>query len=104
MSLQESIKMKTPNRPIAWARLMRRYGTLIGFLFIVVIFWWYKPDTFMTIPNWVNITRQVSILGVVAFVMTVVMVTGDFDLSVGAMASLAGIIAGTLFQQEYSIT
>jgi ribose transport system permease protein len=104
MSLQESVKRKTSNRPIAWARLMRRYGTLIGFLLIVVIFWWYKPDTFMTIPNWVNITRQVSILGVVAFVMTVVMVTGDFDLSVGAMASLTGIIAGTLFQQEQSIT
>ncbi|MDQ7033726.1 MAG: ABC transporter permease [Anaerolineae bacterium] len=82
---------------------MRRYGTLIGFLLVVAIFWWQKPQTFMTIPNWVNITRQVSILGVVAFAMTVVMVTGDFDLSVGSMASLAGIIAGLLFQQEQSL-
>lgn len=84
-------------------RVLRRYGTLIGFIMIVGIFWWQKPDTFMTIPNWINITRQVSILGVIAFTMTVVMVAGDFDLSVGAMASLAGIIAGTLFQQEQSI-
>lgn len=84
-------------------QILRRYGTLFGFLMIVLFFWQQKPDTFMTIPNWINITRQVSILGVVAFTMTVVMVTGDFDLSVGAMASLAGIVAGTLFQQEYSI-
>lgn len=57
----------------------------------------------MTIPNWINITRQMSILGVVAFTMTIVMVTGDFDLSVGAMASLVGIVAGTLFQSEQPI-
>jgi ribose transport system permease protein len=36
-------------------------------------------------------------LAVVAFTMTVVMSMGDFDLSVGAMASLAGVVAATLF-------
>ncbi len=82
----------------AISRLLRRYGTLIGFLLIVVFFWSQRPATFMTIPNWVNITRQMSILGVVAFSMTIVMVTGDFDLSVGAMASLVGIVAGVTFQ------
>lgn len=93
----------TPVSRQSIGRILRRYGTLIGFLLIVGIFWWQKPDTFMTIPNWINITRQVSILGVVAFTMTVVMVAGDFDLSVGAMASLAGIVAGVLFQQEQSV-
>lgn len=83
--------------------ILRRYGTLIGFLLIVGFFWTQRPQTFMTIPNWVNITRQMSILGVVAFTMTIVMVTGDFDLSVGAMASLVGIVAGTTFQSGGSI-
>ena len=90
-------------RRIEWSRLLRRYGTLIGFVVIIALLWWQKPDTFMTLPNWLNITRQVSILGVVAFTMTVVMVVGDFDLSVGAMASLVGIVAGTLFQHGQSI-
>ena len=61
-------------------RFLRRYGTLVGFILIVIFFWTQRPGTFMTIPNWVNITRQMSILGVVAFTMTIVMVTGDFDL------------------------
>ena len=82
---------------------LRRYGTLIGFLLIVLFFWTQRPQTFMTVPNWVNITRQMSILGVVAFTMTIVMVTGDFDLSVGAMASLVGIVAGTTFQNGGSV-
>ena len=86
------------------ASILRRYGTLIGFLAIVLFFWTQRPQTFMTLPNWVNITRQMSILGVVAFTMTIVMVSGDFDLSVGAMASLAGIVAGTSFQSGGSVS
>lgn len=86
-----------------WLRRVWSFGTLIGFLLVVVVFWWQKPDTFMTVRNWLNITQQVSILGVVAFTMTIVMVTGDFDLSVGSMASLAGITAALLFQAERPI-
>ena len=100
MSAQSS--QQQPDR-FSIPRILRRYGTLIGFLLIVVFFSIQRPATFMTIPNWVNITRQMSILGVVAFTMTIVMVTGDFDLSIGAMASLVGIVAGTMFQNDGSI-
>jgi hypothetical protein len=40
-----------PARRIEWGRLLRRYGTLIGFLAIIGLLSWQKPDTFMTIPN-----------------------------------------------------
>jgi ribose transport system permease protein len=43
------------------------------------------------------------LLTFVAVTMTVVMVMGDFDLSVGAMASLAGVIAAILFTQDWPI-
>lgn len=77
-------------------QFLRRYGTLLGLLTIVGVFWGLRPTTFMTIGNWINITQQVSILSVVAFTSTVVMVTGAFDLSVGALASLAGVVAAVL--------
>ena len=89
--------------PIQWGHWLRRFGTLIGFLIVVAVFWWQKPETFMTIRNWLNITQQMSILGVVAFTMTLVMVMGDFDLSVGTMASLAGIVAAIVFRQEQPV-
>ncbi|MGA1597407.1 MAG: ABC transporter permease, partial [bacterium] len=79
--------------------LIRRYGTFLGFLLIIAFFWSQRPETFMTARNWLNITQQVSILCVVAFTMTLVMVGGDFDLSVGSMASLSGILAAVLWQQ-----
>jgi ribose transport system permease protein len=83
--------------------LLRRYGTLIGFVLILLIFWVNLPDTFMTARNWLNITQQLSMLMVVASGMTIVMVMGDFDLSVGSAASLAGIVAGLLFTLGYPI-
>ncbi|HEV7277521.1 MAG TPA: ABC transporter permease [Devosiaceae bacterium] len=82
---------------------LRRYGTLIGFAAILLVFWVNLPDTFMTARNWLNITQQLSMLMVVAAGMTIVMVMGDFDLSVGSMASLAGIVAATLLAAGYPI-
>ena len=80
---------------------LRRYGTLIGFALILVFFAARLPDTFMTARNWLNISQQVSMLMVVAAGMTIVMVMGDFDLSVGSTASLSGIVAALLFTFGY---
>jgi ribose transport system permease protein len=82
---------------------LRRYGTLIGFAVILLVFWVSLPDTFMTARNWLNITQQLSMLIVVASGMTIVMVMGDFDLSVGSMASLAGIVAAILLAAGHPI-
>jgi ribose transport system permease protein len=82
---------------------VRRYGTLIGFVLILLFFWWRLPTTFMTANNWINITQQVSMLMVVAAGMTIVMVMNDFDLSVGSMATLSGVVAAVLFTQGYGV-
>ena len=83
--------------------LARRYGTLIGFAIILGFFSVMLPETFLTARNWLNITQQLSMLMVVAAGMTIVMVMGDFDLSVGSTASLAGIVAAVLFTFGYPI-
>jgi len=83
--------------------LLRRYGTLLGFALVILVFWVNLPETFMTARNWLNITQQLSMLMVVAAGMTIVMVMGDFDLSVGSMASLAGIVAAVLFAAGYPV-
>ncbi len=82
---------------------LRQSGTLLGFLAIVLFFTWQLPDTFLTARNLINISQQLSMLAVVAATMTIVMVMNDFDLSVGSMASLAGIVAATLFAMDYPV-
>jgi ribose transport system permease protein len=82
---------------------LRKYGTLIGFTAIISIFAWQLPDTFLSARNLMNISQQISMLLVVATTMTFVMVMNDFDLSVGSMASLAGVVAAVLFSMETNI-
>ena len=76
---------------------VRRFGGLLAMLGIVAVFAVALPETFLTARNWLNISQQVSMLAVVAAAMTAVMAMGDFDLSVGSMASLAGVVAATAF-------
>ena len=61
------------------------------------------PDTFLTARNLINISQQLSMLAVVAATMTIVMVMNDFDLSVGSMASLAGVVAAVLFAAGFPV-
>ncbi len=82
---------------------LRQSGTLLGFLAIVVFFAVQLPDTFLTARNLINITQQLSMLIVVASAMTIVMVMGDFDLSVGSVASLAGVVAAVMFANDYPV-
>ena len=85
-------------------KIIQTYGTLACFACLIVFFWVALPDTFMTGRNLMNILQQVSMLAVVAFAMTLVMAMGDFDLSAGSMASLAGIAAAVTFRESHSVT
>ena len=80
---------------------LRQSGTLLGFFLILLFFALKLPDTFLTARNLINISQQLSMLAVVAATMTIVMVMNDFDLSVGSMASLSGIVAAMLFTAGY---
>ena len=75
----------------------------MGFLLIIFFFTIKLPDTFLTARNLLNISQQLSMLAVVAATMTIVMVMNDFDLSVGSMASLSGIVAALIFTADYPV-
>lgn len=49
-------------------------------------------DQFLTVQNWQNILRQVSVNGIMAAGVTGVYLAGGFDLSVGAILSLCGCL------------
>ncbi len=78
--------------------MFKHHATLAAFVFLILLFSILLPDTFLTGRNLFNITQQVSMLAVTAFAMTIVMAMGDYDLSVGSMASLAGIGVAIIFK------
>lgn len=85
---------RAPRRSVT-ARLAS-FGTLIGLVGLIALFAIMKPQVFLTPQNFSNILEQLAILAMIAAVQTVVMVVGDFDLSVGALASLTGVLTAQL--------
>jgi ribose/xylose/arabinose/galactoside ABC-type transport system permease subunit len=74
-----------------------RFGTLFGLIAIVVLFSALSPGAFAQYSNLINITQQMSLLAIVALGATYVMALSEFDLSVGAVVSWAGIFGVTMF-------
>ncbi|APQ10543.1 ribose ABC transporter permease [Pseudomonas oryzihabitans] len=83
-------------RPAALIRFnLRDAGTLIGLLIIVVTFSLLSP-VFFTVPNLLNILQQSSINALIALGMTLVIISGGIDLSVGPTAALSAVLGATL--------
>ncbi len=74
-------------------RFLARYGTVLSLLVLIVVFSVGRPEVFPTLRNMFNILNQVSILGIIALGLTVCLVVGLFDLSIGAMATFGGYFA-----------
>jgi ribose transport system permease protein len=78
-------------REKAWSFDVKKLGPLIGFLLLCIVLS-VLSDNFLTVDNWLNILRQVSINALIAFGMTFVILTGGIDLSVGSVLALSSAI------------
>ncbi|ODT11601.1 MAG: dolichyl-phosphate beta-glucosyltransferase [Microbacterium sp. SCN 70-18] len=86
----------TPNEKTSLTQWLWQGSTVIALVVLVVTFAVLRPDVFLSFTNVRNILEQVAILTIIAAAQTMVMVVGDFDLSVGTNATLAGATAAAL--------
>ena len=70
---------------------LREYGVVIGFLALCVMITIATP-AFASHKNILNLLRQSSIIGIISAGMTFVIISGNFDISVGAVAALSGAV------------
>jgi ribose transport system permease protein len=73
----------------------RDAGTLLGLVIIGVVFSLMTP-VFLTGPNLMNILQQSSINACIALGMTLVIISGGIDLSVGPIAALSGVLGAAM--------
>ena len=71
--------------------IIRSNFLLIVILAIIVITGIVEPS-YLNFTNLLNVLRQVAVIGIVACGMTYCIIAGAFDLSVGSVVSLAGVI------------
>ncbi len=82
--------MTTLTRHPIFSRLPSELGVLAAILGLVLYFSFASP-VFFDAANFINIGRQTTLLAIAAFAMTFVILSGEIDLSIGAVASLIGM-------------
>jgi ribose transport system permease protein len=96
--MAETIKTETaPARQAHSLRLsvlpfLAKYGTIIGLLLMIVIFSFLAPVAFPTVSNFVNVLNQASLGIIIAGGLTVAVIVGELDLSIGFSASFLGVL------------
>lgn len=82
-----------------WRALLARYGVLGALLATIVVFGALRPNSFLTLDNAKSILTLAAPLAITAMGLTVVLVLGDFDLSIGSMIGLGGATAIVLMSK-----
>ncbi|WP_227287872.1 MULTISPECIES: ABC transporter permease [Paracoccaceae] len=83
-------------------RHMADYGLAVALLVVLAALMLLSP-AFRDPANLIGIGRQVAILGIAAAAMTFVILAGEIDLSVGAVASAAAVVTAIALAGGYGI-
>src|SRR4051794_40664556 len=99
-TVPESVSPKA--HPSAWSRVlaMREAGTLAALVLMLVVIAAAIPQ-FRQWENIVNITRNFSFVGIVALGMTLVILTGGIDLSVGSVWGMTAVLTAFLMSNGW---
>jgi len=73
-------------------------------LFVLLAFFGLTADSFMTLPNILNMLRQIAPTLVVAVTMTFVITTSGIDLSVGSIVALSGSLLAIMIHAGWDPT
>jgi simple sugar transport system permease protein len=78
-------------------RMMRRpeLGAVAGLVLVVIFFFLTADPSMFSLAGLITILAPASLLGILAIAAALLMIGGDFDLSIGSMVAFTGLIFGT---------
>lgn len=92
--------MSAPNRSFAMPKFASTLEfRMLGLAVVLAVILSFISPHFFTERNMFNILDQSVVLGIVAVGMTLVILTGGIDLSVGSVAGLTGIVLALLLKE-----
>ncbi len=66
---------------------------IVGVLLLIVIALSFLSKSFLTLTNFNNVTRQVAFVVITGCAVTPLMISGNFDLSIGSVLGLTGMLS-----------
>ncbi|HOT05720.1 MAG TPA: ABC transporter permease, partial [Atribacter sp.] len=76
---------------------------LVLVLLAIIIFTGIINPRFLSLQNILNILQQISVLGIVSIGVTILLISGGLDLSVGSLISLSAYVGGLTIVQTHSL-
>ncbi len=90
-------EVKTPSFQEKALEFVKQNIPLIGLIMLIIVMGILSP-AFLSSFNILSVMRQASINGLIAFGMTIVIISGGIDLSVGSSLAFSGMVAALLMQ------
>jgi ribose transport system permease protein len=91
----ETVPRKIRMKPMPW---LSRLGPILGLLAIYLLFALIGPESFSSTANLETIARHTTIVGIASLGMTLVIIAGGIDLSVGSIIALVTVVIAALLQ------
>lgn len=89
--------MKIENKKLNLAELFSRFGVFVIFLLVVLVAS-VSSDRFFSVDNILSVFVQCTVVGVLACGMTMLIVSGNTDLSAGSGVALGGVVCAMLMK------
>lgn len=80
---------------ISWGDVLRKYGCLMALVILMIVFS-LSSKYFFTANNLISVALTITTIGLIAIGQTLCIISRNFDMSVGMVASLGGVIYGHL--------
>jgi len=84
------------------ARVIATGGPLLGLVLVCVLFGSLRFETFVTFDNFAIILQQTAVIGIAALGMTLIIIAGGIDLSVGSVIALGTVVIALLIPHGWS--
>ena len=91
----ETVTRRIRIKPMPW---LSSLGPLLGLGAIYLLFALAGPDSFSSLSNLETMARHTAIVGIAALGMTLVIIAGGIDLSVGSIIALVTVVIAALLQ------
>jgi ribose transport system permease protein len=75
----------------------------LALIILCIVLTLVRPDTFLTVRNIFNILRQSSLIAILAVGMSMIIITGGIDLSVGSLIAISAAF-GTSLHRTYGLS
>jgi inositol transport system permease protein len=96
--VSESARVVAPKKNSRLLAMMSRYSIVLILIGLVIVISILTGGVFLRIENLLNVLRQISVIGIIALGVTMVIITAGIDLSSGAVVAIVSVAVAGLLQ------